>query len=349
MVPPAAAYDRSAIALIELGAFADGDRPQRVELLVEFAMAREEIAMRVLAAPKPEIATPEIGALFECGALLGAVVRRQESVRLVVQIDADVGEAARREKAGDELPDRVGALAQGSFAALADQLEARASDDFIYRVVECERIEREGACEIVGFGGENEAARARDADHLVDHSAGIGHMDQQGLAGHEIEARLGERQFFRDADLVAEPVGEPESGGAQLRFLDPERIAVDALHARGARQRFRQHPAPMADAAADIEHFADPIERKPLADQFEKVGVPPIIARVAEIFGRVGFQRAKFVGHDSSRSGQLAGYRTSATTAKCSPVGECAYAFARPRCARPGPSLTRSSRPRRET
>jgi hypothetical protein len=58
---------------------------------------------------------------------------------LFVKINADVGEAACGEKAGDELPDRVCALAEGGLAALADELEASASDDFVNGIIECER------------------------------------------------------------------------------------------------------------------------------------------------------------------------------------------------------------------
>ena len=58
----------------------------------------------------------------------------------------------------------------------------------------------------------------------------------------------------------------------------------------------------MADAAADIEYVGHAIEREPFADQFEKVGIPPIIARVAEILGRVGIQGAKFIDHHGARS-----------------------------------------------
>jgi hypothetical protein len=54
----------------------------------------------------------------------------------------------------------------------------------------------------------------------------------------------------------------------------------------------------MAYTTPDVESIAHAIERKPFADQLEKIGIPPKIARVAEIFGRVRIQGAEFVGHD---------------------------------------------------
>jgi hypothetical protein len=53
----------------------------------------------------------------------------------------------------------------------------------------------------------------------------------------------------------------------------------------------------MADAASNIENILHAIERKPFAYQLKKVKIPPIIARVTEILGRVRIQGAKFVGH----------------------------------------------------
>src|ERR1700693_1021122 len=61
--------------LVELVPAANGDRPERVKLNVA-TTAREEIPMRVLATPNPKVAMFAVGALFELGALLGAVVRR---------------------------------------------------------------------------------------------------------------------------------------------------------------------------------------------------------------------------------------------------------------------------------
>ena len=84
------------------------------------------------------------------------------------------------------------ALAQGGLAALADELEAHAGHDLVNRIVETERVEDEGARNIVGFGHKNEPTWARNTDHLIEDSAGIGRMDQDGLAGHEVEARIGE-------------------------------------------------------------------------------------------------------------------------------------------------------------
>src|SRR5262249_11349445 len=89
---------------VELGAATHGDRPQCIELIVP-PTTREEVPMGVFAAPNPEIAMLEIGELVEHGALFGALVRRQEDVRFVVQIDADLGKVALRKEAGEEVSD----------------------------------------------------------------------------------------------------------------------------------------------------------------------------------------------------------------------------------------------------
>jgi hypothetical protein len=59
----------------------------------------------------------------------------------------------------------------------------------------------------------------------------------------------------------------------------------------------------MADATPDVESIPYAIERQPFAHQLEKIEVPPIIAGVAEILGRVGLQGAKLVGHHDPKTG----------------------------------------------
>jgi hypothetical protein len=58
--------------------------------------------------------------------------------------------------------------------------------------VETERIEDETARNIVRLSSKNEPAWTRDTDHLTDGSAGIRQVDQDGLAGHEVETGIGE-------------------------------------------------------------------------------------------------------------------------------------------------------------
>jgi hypothetical protein len=61
----------------------------------------------------------------------------------------------------------------------------------------------------------------------------------------------------------------------------------------------------MADTAPDVENISDPIERKPFAHQLKKIGIPPIIAGIAEILRRMEIKSAKFIGHRGSRSEKL--------------------------------------------
>ena len=47
----------------------------------------------------------EVGTFLERGAPYGAVIGRQEDVRLVVELDADVDKVPFSEEARDEVPD----------------------------------------------------------------------------------------------------------------------------------------------------------------------------------------------------------------------------------------------------
>jgi hypothetical protein len=49
------------------------------------------------------------------------------------------------------------------------------------------------AFDIVGLGRQNEPTRAGNTNHFINGGARIGHVDQDGLAGHEIETRISER------------------------------------------------------------------------------------------------------------------------------------------------------------
>ena len=45
-----------------------------------------------------------------------------------------------------------------------------------------------------GLGRDNEAAEACNADNFIERDGGIAHINQDGLAGDEIEAVVGEGQ-----------------------------------------------------------------------------------------------------------------------------------------------------------
>src|SRR6516225_11244836 len=89
----------------------------------------------------------------------------------------------------------------------------------------------------------------------------------------------------------------PMSRSALRSLFDPKRIAINALDASVVRQHICQQLTPMADSTSDIENILHAIERKPFAYQLKKVEIPPIIARVAEVLGRMGIEGAKFVSH----------------------------------------------------
>src|SRR5215467_13131990 len=67
--------------------------------------ASNEISTSILPAPNPEVAMLEVGTFVEHGAPYGAVVGRQEDVRLVIEIDADVDKVPFSEEARNEVPD----------------------------------------------------------------------------------------------------------------------------------------------------------------------------------------------------------------------------------------------------
>src|SRR5262249_27268224 len=112
---------------------ADGGRPQRIELIVA-AAPRKKITAGVVAAPDPEVAILEVGALFEHRALPRAVVGRQHRAGLVVLIDPHVHEIAFGKKTREKVAERIVALAQRSLAALADELKPHAGHDLIHRI-----------------------------------------------------------------------------------------------------------------------------------------------------------------------------------------------------------------------
>src|SRR6516162_10532947 len=87
------------------------------------------------------------------------------------------------------------------------------------------------------------------------------------------------------------------SSGARGSLFDPKRIAINALDASAGRNYIRKQLTPMADPTSNIENILHAIERKPFAHQVKKIEIPPIIARIAEILGRMRIQGAKFVGH----------------------------------------------------
>src|ERR1700675_1395744 len=80
-------------------------------------------------------------------------------------------------------------------------------------------------------------------------------------------------------------------------LFDPKRIAINALDASAARHHIREQLTPMADPRSNIENILHAVERKPFSHQLKKIEIPPIIARVAEILGRMRTQSAKFVSH----------------------------------------------------
>src|SRR6516162_8111166 len=97
----------------------------------------------------------------------------------------------------------------------------------------------------------------------------------------------------------------PMSRSALRSLFDPKRIAINALDASVVRQHICQQLTPMADSTSNIENVLHVIERKPFAYQLKKIDIPPIIARVAEIFSRVRIQGAKFVGHHGFRPARM--------------------------------------------
>src|SRR5262249_42524096 len=94
----------------------------------------------------------------------------------------------------------------------------------------------------------------------------------------------------------------PTRRGARGSLFDPSRIAINALDARAVRQDPNEQLTPMPNTAPNVEHIAHAIERKPFGHQLKEVDIPPIVAGVTEILGRMGLQSAKFVGHQDSRA-----------------------------------------------
>src|SRR5215831_19411749 len=116
------------------------------------------------------------------------------------------------------------------------------------------------------------------------------------------------------------------SRSARGSLFDPKRVAINALDASVRRQHVCQQLTPMADSTSNIENILHVIERKSFAHQLKKVEIPPIIARVAEILGRVRIEGAKFVSHHRLRSAIALHLTNQSRVDRCSPnrdVMEC--------------------------
>jgi hypothetical protein len=79
----------------------------------------------------------------------------------------------------------------------------------------------------------------------------------------------------------------PLGCGTLGRLANPEWIAIDADHLSVGWERGCENLGPMADPATDVKHLSHLIEGKTTPDQLNVVPVPPIVAGVTEIFGRV--------------------------------------------------------------
>ena len=165
---------------------------------------------------------------------------------------------------------------------LAGDVEAHEVEPLLERIARRDARDHQRERAVVRLGGDHEPAALRDAHHLVDHCAGVSHVDQQGLACDEVEALVLERQLLGRGQPVAEAVGEAGLRGALGRLLHPARLPVDADERRVRREHVAEQPAPVADARADVEHRAHAIETDPPRPDLDVVEVPPEVALGAE-------------------------------------------------------------------
>src|SRR5580704_15581996 len=107
------------------------NRPECVEFILA-STPGQEITMRIIPAPIPEVSVRGIGKFFKKGALLRRFVRWNEDVRLIVQIHLHVDKAMLGKQSGKEVPNRIIAFAQCGLAALADELEAHPTDNIVH-------------------------------------------------------------------------------------------------------------------------------------------------------------------------------------------------------------------------
>src|SRR5262249_23625939 len=75
--------------------------------------------------------------------------------------------------------------------------------------------------------------------------------------------------------------------GAPVGLQDPGLLAVDPDDARLGREVGEQEPAPVAHAGAHVEREARLAQAEAAGHELEEVTVPPEIARLTEIFGRM--------------------------------------------------------------
>src|SRR4051812_43517568 len=86
-------------------------------------------------------------------------------------------------------------------------------------------------------------------------------------------------------------------------MVNPPGLAVDARDPCARRQDRREQRAPVTHTASHVEDLADRLEPPALRDELEKIQVPPVVARIAEVLRRVlgpSFERIAHEGYGVS-------------------------------------------------
>ena len=213
--------------------------------------------MGVLAAPNPEIAMLEIGVLFEHGALLGAVVRRQQhwSCRSDRR-GCRRGHARRTGPARDRRPNccprRSAALPRSQMSCR--RTRARISSTGSWNLSE---LKMRALATLLGSAARTSppGRATRIISSMAAPGSGVWIKTVWQVTRSKLASANG--SFLGDGDPIAEAVGKPVCGGARGSLFDPKRIAINALHPRARsviparaidpngppHNRHREHPA----------------------------------------------------------------------------------------------------------
>ena len=157
----------------------------------------------------------------------------------------------------------------------------------LHRLTCVQAVANERVHEIVRFGNGEAASGSQLRHHPRDRSRWVGEVDQDRLAGHEIEitAVRFERHRITTLERHAHTAGKRARKGASP--LDPSWLSIQAEQRRlgvAARQDLSR---PVSRAAADVQHSTYLRESPPPRHEIEEVVVPPKVPLRTQVVGGV--------------------------------------------------------------
>ncbi|MNL40236.1 hypothetical protein D3C87_1625710 [compost metagenome] len=107
------------------------------------------------------------------------------------------------------------------------------------------------------------------------------------MASHHVKGRVTELQRVGHAVTIFEAPRKAPGIGDPRCLANPGGLAIDAHHMGFLRQGMEERTPPMPNAAAHIEDLTYLSELPSAAHELQKIGIPPIVAGIAEKSGRM--------------------------------------------------------------